>query len=244
MLDYNIITIEECDSTNNVLTALAREGAPHGTVVTAVRQTAGRGQRGNSRESEPGKNLTFSLLIRPGSIAPHDQFRLSEAVALGIADALHPLLPGHEVKVKWPNDIYVGDKKICGTLIENSITASRISHSIAGTGINVNQRRFLSDAPNPVSIAMLTGNETALRELLDAVVTAILRRLSQPWPMLHTEYMESLWRRDGGRYRDSATGEEFQAAITDVAPSGLISLLDSEGQTRVYAFKEVQSVIS
>ncbi len=242
MTGHNIIRLEECGSTNSHLAAIARE-VPHGTVVVTRSQTAGRGQRGNTWESEPGKNLTFSLLLKPRDITAHDQFYISEAVALGITDTLRRHLENHHVKIKWPNDIYAGDKKICGILIENSLSGNLIGHSIAGIGINVNQRRFNSDAPNPVSAVMLTGNELKLDTLLSDVLTAIDNRLRQPVDMRHHDYLSSLWRRDGGNYRDTASGEEFSAIITGVAPTGHLSLLDSFGNTRVYAFKEVQAII-
>lgn len=242
MYRHNIINIEECGSTNSRLAEIARE-SPHGTVVITSRQTAGRGQRGNSWEAEPGKNLTFSLLLKPDNLAAHDQFFISEAVALGITDALRNHLPDSSVTVKWPNDIYAGDKKICGILIENSLSGNVIGHSIAGIGINVNQRAFVSDAPNPVSAFILTGKELPLDTLLTEVLDAIHTRLAQPFDLRHRDYMDSLWRRDGGDYRDTATGEEFHAVITGVAPTGHLSLLDTFGNTHTYAFKEVQALL-
>ena len=113
-------------------------------MVTAYRQTAGQGQRGNSWEAEPGKNLTFSILYRPAGLPPMAQFAMSEAVALAVVDFLG--VHGLEAKVKWPNDIYVGDRKICGILIRHSITATCVDYSVIGVGINANQTEFLSDA--------------------------------------------------------------------------------------------------
>lgn len=239
---FNLIRLDTCASTNSHLATIARD-APHATVVTAVNQTSGRGQRGNTWEAAPGMNLTFSMLLRQPGIFARDQFLLSEAVALGIADTLRPLLPGHEVTVKWPNDIYVGDSKICGILIENSLSGPMIAHSIAGIGINVNQRRFVSDAPNPTSLAMLTGMTFDLDSLLDSVVAAISARLQQPHPDRHADFMESLWRRDRLCYRDAATGEIFYAKIAAVAPSGLLSLIDDNARLRSYAFKEVRAIL-
>lgn len=239
-MNRNIIRLEECASTNSALAAIARE-SPHSTVVITRNQTAGRGQRGNSWEAAPGENLTFSLLLKGTGVAPRDQFVISEAVALGIADALRRLMPEIEISVKWPNDIYAGDMKICGILIENTLTGNSITHSIAGIGINVNQTVFTSDAPNPVSMAMLTGIRRDLDRVLALTLDSIDSRLTQPREELHADYMASLWRRAGGAYRDAATGEEFFAVIADVAPSGHITLLDTNNRSRVYAFKEVQS---
>jgi len=215
------------------------QGLRHGTVVITDHQTAGRGQRGNSWEASPGENLTFSLFIKPDGMAARDQFYISEAVALGITDVLNTLLSDNVVAIKWPNDIYVDDRKICGILIENSLTGSFIGYSIAGIGLNVNQRSFYSDAPNPVSLAMLTGLKYDLAELLDRVVDATLSRLVQPVAGRHADYMASLYRREGSGYRDTSTGEEFHAVIADIAPTGHMTLLDTEGHYRIYAFKEV-----
>lgn len=242
----NLIYLYEVGSTNTELTAMAADGAPHGTVVAAHAQKAGRGQRGNSWEAQPGKNLTFSLLLRPDGIDAADQFAISEAVALGIADALHPLVPAGagEVAVKWPNDIYVGDSKICGILIENSLSGRAIAHSIAGIGINVNQREFVSDAPNPVSLLQLdpAHGDYQLKPLLEEVTRRILARYATIGsPSLHADYMASLWRRDENRYRDTATGETFTARIADVAPTGHITLETTAMERRTYAFKEVST---
>ncbi len=237
--------LDSVKSTNSYLAEIA-DDAPHGTVVAARAQTAGRGQRGNSWEAEPGKNLTFSLLLRPDAVDAVDQFRISEAVSLGVVDALRSEVHLPErIAVKWPNDIYFDNRKICGILIENSLMGRSIKHSIAGIGINVNQREFRSDAPNPVSLWQITGREIPLAPFLDKVTAAVLSRLDMPSNELHLEYMQALWGRDGRTYRDTATGEIFSAKITDVALSGHITLQpDSFGEgPRVYAFKEVAVIL-
>lgn len=242
-----MLWLDSVKSTNSYMAEIAAD-APHGLVVAAREQTAGRGQRGNSWEAEPGKNLTFSLLIRPDGVDAADQFCISEAVALGVVDAIKAVLPldeGRMVAIKWPNDIYWNNRKICGILIENSLMGRSINHSIAGIGINVNQAVFVSDAPNPVSILQISGRVTNLESFLGLVGKCILERLSMSREELHREYMPSLWGRDGLTYRDTATGEVFRASIDGVAPSGHITLRLSDGspQTRVYAFKEVAVVL-
>ena len=127
----------------------------HGDIVMAVEQTAARGQRGNTWEATPGLNLTLSMLLRPEGVEAARQFDISRAVALGTAEMLQELLE-QEVLIKWPNDIYVGDRKIAGILIENTLTGRLIDRSIAGIGVNINQEVFHSDAPNPVSVSQLT----------------------------------------------------------------------------------------
>ena len=242
MKNINILKLDSCNSTNTRLAEIAGE-MPHATVLTTREQTAGRGQRGNTWEAEPGKNLTFSLLLRPEGVAARDQFYISEAVALGIKDALKHYLPNREVAIKWPNDIYVDDKKICGILIENTLSGNNIGRSIAGIGLNVNQTEFMSDAPNPVSMTQLSGATYDLDEVMTRIVTSILERLEQPNDTRHCDYMESLRYRQGANYIDTATGEMFFATISDVATTGHLSLTDSNGATRVYAFKEVTLVL-
>lgn len=172
-----IIWRDTCPSTNSDPAVLDPE-APHGLVVAAREQTAGRGQRGNTWESGPGLNLSFSIVLRPGDLHAARQFCISEAVALAVAETVEEELRrngvGDPVYVKWPNDIYVGDRKICGILIENTVTGTHIDKSIVGIGLNVNQREFLSDAPNPVSIIQLTARETPLQPLLDHLTSRLL----------------------------------------------------------------------
>lgn len=243
-----VIRLDSTKSTNTYMASIA-ETAPHGTIVTTREQTAGRGQRGNSWEAEPGKNLTFSILLRPQQIEARQQFAISEAVAVAIATVLQHHIPDRQVEVKWPNDIYVGNKKICGILIENVLSGSRILHSIAGIGINVNQQLWLSDAPNPISILQLTGSTTDLDTLLLQVSSEIrstFDRLCRQSMLhhLHGEYMTRLWHRNGlHTYRDAATGSTIQARIGDVAPTGMLHLVDTLGINRFYAFKEVEQLI-
>lgn len=234
------IWLEETDSTNMYVRDRIQALEPM-TLVLARTQTAGRGQRGNSWESEPGMNLTFSFHFSPERTAPAAQFAISEAVALAMAGVLCDF--GIEARVKWPNDIYVGDRKISGILIENSIMGSRIDHSIVGIGLNVNQKRFVSDAPNPVSMSQLTGLEYDLDTVADSVATNMerhLRRLADADGSLHREYLSRLWRGDGRPYpfRETATGELFEGVILDVAPTGHL-LLQTPAGPRSYAFKEI-----
>ena len=227
-----------------------RAGQVHGLMVAARAQTAGRGQRGNSWEAEPGMNITASIALVPRTIAARDQFYITEIVALAIVGLLDPLLPeGTEAAIKWPNDIYVGDRKICGVLIENTLTGNRIGCSIAGIGININQRRFLSDAPNPVSLVALTGREYSVDELTRRLGEGILDLFSRydnpdSYARLHALYLGRLWRREGLHpYRDAATGLRFDARLTAVDPDGMLTLTDTLGRLRRYAFKEVAAII-
>ena len=238
-----LIHLPSTPSTSSYMAGIAAD-LPHGAVVVTDEQTAGRGQRGNSWEAEPGANLTFSLLLRPESIRAAEQFSLSEAVALGIAGVLRRYLPDIPVEIKWPNDIYAADRKICGILIENSLIGPKIRHSIAGIGINVNQTEWRSDAPNPVSMAQLAGHTFTLDVILEEVVGAIMVQLSHTPAERHSAYMDSLWGRHGLTYRDTSTGDVFRATVSSIAPDGMLSLAPTDGSAlRTYAFKEVAVIL-
>ena len=244
----SIEIIDQTQSTNSELAARANR-LPNGHAIMALRQTAGRGQRGNTWESQPGMNITLSLLIRPESLDVRHQFSLSEAVALGVVRTLS--LYGITATVKWPNDIYVDNRKICGILIENTLEATRIARSIAGIGLNVNQRRFTSDAPNPISIWQLLGREHDISEMAHTMIQQIMHlcdhSLTSPEarPLLHIDSMDHLWRNDNEPhpYLDPATGTRFMATIHDIAPTGHITLHHTDGITSTHAFKEVQALI-
>lgn len=223
--------IDICESTNS---AIDRD-APHGFALMAREQTAGRGQRGNSWEAEPGLNVTLSLMLRPRELDAVRQFEVSEAVALGVADTVGELGIG-DVRVKWPNDIYAGDRKIAGILIENSLSGPMIGRSIAGIGLNVNQTVFRSGAPNPVSIRQLTGREYDVEAVARRMVELILGRLGRD---NHAEYRRRLWRGEGIWLWRTSSGELFSAAINNVLPDGRLCL----GERAPFAFKEVSPVM-
>lgn len=236
-----IIKLEETGSTNNWLNDHDGEITSPTFVYTNV-QSAGRGQRGNSWESEPGKNITGSLLFHPESFHAALQFHISEAVALALVDLLKR--HGISAKVKWPNDICVGNKKICGILMEHIVTGHDISRTIAGIGLNVNQEVFISDAPNPISMKMITGQEYDVDKLaleLSELLETNLERLSEP-RLIHTQFMENLWRNDGHFYPffDRRKNELIYARIHSVATDGILTLMTENGEQKGYAFKEIE----
>lgn len=241
----NIIELEETASTNTYLRGMT--DAPHGTVIAARRQSAGRGQHGNTWESEPDANLTFSILVRPAGIPPVKQMAISRAVSLSIVRWLDRYLPdGMEASIKWPNDIYVGDRKICGILIEHVLTAGRIERTVIGAGININQTAFYSDAPNPVSLTQLTGLtyplDSMLREVTADIISLVEAEDRAGGDLTATDYMSRLWRRNGFHpYRDAAG--DFTARIADVAPDGTLTLLRPDNTLSRYAFKEVTAIL-
>lgn len=245
-----LVFIHTCGSTNTELAALG-EGR-NGLTVYCHTQTAGRGQRGNSWEARPGENLTFSTLLRPEALPAVRQFEMSMCVSLAIADTL--VAHGIEASIKWPNDIYAGgDRKICGILIENSLAGTRLERAVVGVGLNVNQTLFESDAPNPVSMRMITGRSYALEPLLGELVDAMLSGMQAfgtgdeaDAAALKARYMARLWRGDGALYPFSDKlrgGERFAASVEDVASDGTLSLRDQAGRVRKYLFKEVEFLL-
>ena len=240
-----VIRLAETDSTNNYLRdLLAKERLPEGSVVATDFQSAGRGQVGNSWESERGQNLTFSVVVYPTSIPVRDQFLLSQVAALSVRDTFATYVD--DISVKWPNDIYWKDKKICGMLIENDVMGQNIAQSIIGIGMNINQRVFRSDAPNPVSLAQATGKDYDLRKMLSLFLSKFYSRYLQllqgETESLRAEYRRHLFRGDGfHRFRDSQG--IFDGRIAGIEPDGHLLLEDSEGNVRSYAFKEVQFVL-
>ena len=242
------LKVNQTASTNTYLSRLAAT-LPGGTVIYTPSQTAGRGQKGNSWESEDGKNLTFSMLIKRPPVKARDQFYLSEAAALAVVEAL-TAQAGETFTVKWPNDVYWQDKKICGMLIENSLDGADIATSIIGIGINVNQERFLSDAPNPVSLTLITGREHDLEALLKRVCARIEQLVDgldddNARANLHQRYMAALYRNDGRQHPyEDATGHRFMATVTSIAPDGTLTLLHEDGTGHNYLFKEVRHIIN
>lgn len=236
-MQFNIIELDETTSTNDVA---ATGDYRQGTIIIARTQTAGRGQRGSVWESLPGENLTFSLVIEPLHIAPDRQFLISMTAALAVSDAL--IAAGVGCEVKWPNDLYAGDKKIGGILIENSLMGEHFTGSIIGIGINVLQTRFDPSLPNPTSVAAQTGRTDFLPgDLLKEFCGAFEKRYSQSPAALHGDYMKRLWRGSGFHpFSEGGHGEPFMAAIESIDPySGMLTLGLEDGSRREYWFKEV-----
>ena len=215
-----------------------------GDVVWADFQSAGRGQRGHEWHSRKGENLTFSVVLEPTFVAIVEQFSVSEVVALSLVDMLAEY--GIEAKIKWTNDIYVGDRKLVGILIEHSLAPTTLRRTIVGIGINVNQREFDAAIPNPVSMAQLLGRELSVEEVLQNFLGHLQRNyelLREGQHLLHDRYNSLLYRRDEWHTYALPNGEKFSAAIRGAAPSGALQLEDKSGATKEYLFKEVEFII-
>ena len=223
-------------------------------------QTAGRGQAGNGWESEEGKNLLCSILLPPRK----DLFYLNVLVSVAVHKVIRSLLfersglcsLSEAVSIKWPNDIYYGDKKIAGILIENAILGSEVTYSIAGIGLNVNQTIFVSNAPNPVSLKLISGKETDIDALMQALMAQIETLEAMDEAQIWAYYREHLYRREGfwpfverevstapTMNADRKTEGVFLAKIENVRTNGEIELRDQAGNLRIYHFKQVRYVL-
>ena len=238
------ISLDETVSTNRYARELP-EDQNHGlTLVTAEFQTAGRGAGTNRWESERSQNLLFSLISNPKGLLANQMFALSEVTALAIRDTLSSYTPGFQIK--WPNDIYYNDKKISGMLIENDLRGKWVHRSIIGVGVDINQTRFLSDAPNPVSLAQILGKAVERNQVLNSILLqfnhyyGMMER--EQFSELHNRYMQHLYRRNALHPYADATGT-FQARIIDVEPTGHLVLECQNGEQRRYDFKEVSFLI-
>ena len=245
----DIIWLESIDSTNNEAKRLLPD-IRRNTVIAAKKQTSGRGQRGNVWKSGASENLTFSIALNLGSddmkeIPANCQFVISEAVALGITDYLSAC--GITASIKWPNDIYAGDRKICGILIENSVSANYIKTCIAGIGLNVNQNIFPEDLPNPVSMAMLTHRVYTLEDELGKLIEYIFLRLADIYSdadKLEKDYLRHLYRKDEvHKYIDKRSGVKFDGIIRGINESAQLIIEDTEGRFINFYFKEVEYII-
>lgn len=233
--------LRETRSTNLVLKEMLREyNLPEGFVLRTDFQSAGKGQPGNSWESEKGKNLLFSVLLYPQHIAIDQQFILSQLVSVAILRTLNSFCAGFSIK--WPNDIYFGDKKIGGILIENSLQGSKLNTSIVGIGLNINQKTFRSDAPNPVSLRQITAKNQRRKNILQDVLNNIYELYSKmDVDTIRNEYFENLYRRVGFyTYRDNKG--LFEAELAGIESDGCLKLKTRTGEIRAYYFKEVAFV--
>lgn len=235
-----IIRLEEIDSTNKYLHDYRGEEGGLMTIVVARFQSAGKGQGTNSWESESGKNLLFSVKLRPVALPIERQYILQEAMAIAIRNVIARY--ADDVTIKWPNDIYVGDMKICGTLSECSFSGKYIDDCILGSGINVNQEAFYSDAPNPISLKQLTGNEYDAEKILLDVVAELEQYLhaidSGNYSLVYSLYHAHLYRRQGFHPYSDDKGN-FMAKTIEVQPNGHLVLEREDGTRHAYAFKEV-----
>ena len=240
----NRLHLPQCQSTNDELQKQIQQNKdrlPEGFILSTDYQSAGRGQRGNRWESEPGKNLLFSIFLRPSFLKPSEAFRLSSAVALGVAKALEDKLgPAADgFKLKWPNDFFFHDRKLGGMLIETVFSGDRIDRAVCGIGLNVNQKDL---PPQAISLSTILGMEaerTALMETISALILAEYNKLREGgWQTTRSGYLSRLYRLARPAWYTLPDGSRFQAMLKSVGEQGELILLCHEGEKK-FQFKEV-----
>ncbi|MBB3894983.1 biotin--[acetyl-CoA-carboxylase] ligase [Bacteroides pyogenes] len=241
-LPMPLIHLSKTISTNTWIQQLCdRQSVEAWTTVLSDFQTSGRGQRGNSWESDDSKNLLFSFVIFPDFLEANRQFLISQIVSLAIKEELDTYTEGFSIK--WPNDIYWENKKIAGILIEHDLMGQNLCRSIVGVGLNVNQEAFHSSAPNPVSLFQITKKQYETIDILRNIMLRIqsyYRKLCMNnVDSIEKRYKEALFRKEGFYPYKDATGE-FCARIINVEPQGKLILEDKNLTKRGYMFKEVE----
>lgn len=245
IIGSEVISFEELESTNTHSAILLKQTRPReGTVIQAHYQSAGRGQKGNRWQSEKGKNLLFSIILYPDMIRPEDQFIISMTVSLGICDFLNEIIT--DCRIKWPNDIYAGNRKIAGILIENTVRGTVLTTSVAGIGLNLNQTSFPDDIPNPVSLKVITGQDNdltgCLKKLTDKLDKRYKSLISGEADEIRNEYTSLLYRL--GEWHNFKTDSgEFYGMIVSVTDSGCLQVRDRQMHLHQFSFKEIEFML-
>ncbi|MFA6945325.1 MAG: biotin--[acetyl-CoA-carboxylase] ligase [Pedobacter sp.] len=240
-----LITLKEVDSTNTFLKDALSKSTPllDGTVILAEKQFAGRGQASNSWQSEPGKNLTFSILLNPGFLSIERQFDLNKAISLALNDVLNKYTPGNAF-IKWPNDCYIGNKKIGGILIENIVHGNIIKHAIIGIGLNINQENFPAGLKNVTSLKQALHQDydlmILLGELCSSVEARYLQLKSGNTEKLREEYLNKLYlKEEWALFRYD--GQIQSGKIKEITAIGQLILETVEG-LRYFNNKEIEFI--
>ncbi len=231
-------------STNLYASDLLSKSKPsEGTVISAAHQTEGRGQIGSRWESQPGQNITLSVILYPRFLPVARQFSLNQAVALSVRD-LVARYAKKPVYVKWPNDIYVEHRKAAGILIQNTLGGSGFQSSVVGLGVNVNQEVFPPGLPNPTSLKLETGLSYALPELIGELCQSLEHRYLQlkegQLKSLNAEYLQFLYGLGQYALFERPGGEQFRGRIAGVNPDGLLLVSGAEGREESFQLKEIR----
>lgn len=248
--------IKETHSTSTLLREQYTDALPHLYTIRTDYQTAGRGQAGNTWESEKGKNLLFSTLLRHEELHATEQWRISMWVAITLWEVLAKHLDKERLTIKWPNDIYYGDKKLVGILIENALIGQYVEHSIVGIGVNVHQMNWQSNAPNPISMKEITGREYDIEGLLNEWICSMKSWKNSKIEDLSSAYLQHLYRREGWHeyverevsiaptaIAEKGTRNTFLAKIVTVTEQGELILRLQDNAEKKYHFKQIRFVI-
>ena len=238
-----LFKLNATDSTNSYLRELSKnKDLGKWTVVTADYQTRGRGQKGAEWQSDKGKNLICSILIKLNDFDAEDQFMLNCAVSVGIHHYLKRYkLP--KLSIKWPNDIMSVSKKLGGILIENTLVSNKINQSIIGIGININQEKFSDELPMAISIKQLTNQDTPrdifLQDLLNSIQNKFELIFENRFDELWSQYESSLYRKDAAHMFENDKGEQFMGIIRGVTKQGTLKIEREDSSIDTFNFKEV-----
>ena len=241
----NSVILNVVESTNNYANHLiVSKEADEGTVVLARYQKQGRGQQNKHWESEAGKNLLTSIILFPRFLFAGKQFLISKVISLALVDFLKKEVEG--VSIKWPNDLYIFDKKVAGILIENSVKGDFLYSTVIGIGLNLNQLEFNSDAPNPVSLKHYTAREYSIEQVSTAVNENIFswyeKLKSDKFEEIDKDYLSNLYRRNEWALFKK-DGYTLEARIIGIGEFGQLLLEDRTGKITSYLFNEVEFVI-
>ncbi|WP_231458552.1 biotin--[acetyl-CoA-carboxylase] ligase [Pedobacter sp. Leaf132] len=242
----NIIKLKEVDSTNNYLKNLASKSEPlsEGTVIMADHQFSGRGQQDTIWQTEPGKNISASLFLKPGFLPIQKQFYLNMAVSIAISEALSAFLP-NAVKIKWPNDIYYDGKKMGGILIENSLSGSLIKSCVIGFGLNINQAKFLPELDlKATSVFQILHKNVDLQLILEKIFVYMekyyLNLKTGKYSFLNEIYIKQLLNFETpARYKQN--GRVFEGVIKGVRENGILAM-EINGEIHDFSFKEIEYI--
>jgi BirA family biotin operon repressor/biotin-[acetyl-CoA-carboxylase] ligase len=242
----NIIKLNAIDSTNSYLKKLSMEKELSDyTIVSAENQTNGRGQMGAIWQSDNGKNLTFSILVKFENFNISNRFYISIAVSLGIISALNSLLNAN-FKVKWPNDILAEKDKIAGILIENTFRGSFISQSIIGIGLNVNQEKFPSAIKNVTSLINIAGKkmdrDLLLHQLILNIQNHFLLLKENKLKLLKEKYLNELYSFKSEMNFEDNKKTAFKGKIVGVSEDGRLEILVENKTIRKFNLKEIKFV--
>ena len=237
--------LPNCHSTNDIAVQMIQSENMvfEGTVIITDNQTAGRGQRGNIWEASSGENLTFSLILKPNFLKASNQFQLNVAISMGVFDSLSEFID-ENLSVKWSNDIYHGDKKMGGILIENSLQGYQIGHSIIGIGLNINQLEF--NNLRATSLRNITQNplkydlSEILKRLLENLEKNYLKIKNNNYESLKIKYLSNLFRFQKYHYF-KRNGQQFLGKITGVDETGKLGI-ETDGYVNYFDFKEVEFI--
>ena len=238
----------ELPSTNLFALELLSKSKPiEGTVISTCDQTDGRGQIGSKWLGEPGKNIALSIILYPFFLKAMQQFSLSQAIALAVRDWMQALL-GKPVHLKWPNDLYIGDRKAGGILIQNSIIGASWQSSVVGIGINVNQEYFDETLPNPTSLKIASGGpdfdlEAIKNQLFQHIEQRYLQLKNGRLELLAAAYCECLYGLGTPRLFQRPDGSTFNGVITGTTPAGLLCILDEHGKEATFDLKAVRFIV-